>query len=201
MGYSHGNYWTEEKIKSAVFEVVEKLKLDRMPSKPEIEKYYGDYALTGKLKDSGGMYHYAKLYGLPIKESDTYFGIQYEQLANDILTKKGYDAELTSVLFPYDILVNKRVKIDVKVGRTLNSGNINYYKFRFGKAKQTCDVYVAIALNTDESINKIYIIPASAVSGKTQLTIGYKTSKYDRYIDRWDYIKTIDNIFKSIETS
>lgn len=201
MGRSHGEHWTDESIRAAVFEVVEKLNLNRMPSKPEIERYYDNYALTGKLKDSGGMYHYAKLYGLQIKESDTSFGIQYEHIIKRMLTEKGYAAELTTVLFPYDILVNKRVKIDVKVGRMLSANNLNYYKFGFNKLMPTCDIYVAVALNADESINKIYVIPASTMSGKTQVTMGVKSSRYDKYIDRWDLIESVDNVFKYIETS
>jgi hypothetical protein len=147
------------------------------------------------------MYHYANVYGLQIKDSESLFGKKYEQLVRDILIEKGHDAELTSMKFPYDILVNRRVKIDVKAGRIVKTKGCDYYTFNLEKSKQTCDIYAVVTLNKDDEISKIYIIPASIMSGKTQLSIGIMSSRYDKYIDRWDLIETIDNAFESIEAS
>jgi hypothetical protein len=201
MGYTHGKQWTEDKIKKAVFEVVDKLGLDRMPSVSEIDIHYGNTSLSNKLSKGGGIYHYANIYGLEIKNSDTAFGIKYEKYVRDILIKKGHDAELTSPRFPYDVLVNKRVKVDVKAGRIVKTGNVDYYTFNLEKQKQTCDLYIVVTLSKNDSINKIYVMPASIMSGKTQLSMGVKSSRYDKYIDRWDLIETIDNAFESIEVS
>lgn len=199
MGHTHGTQWTEQKIKAAVLEVVEKLELDRMPSKSEMEEYYGDAALTNKLAKGGGLYHYANIYGLPIKQSETQFGLKYERMVRDILIVQGHDAEITSTKCPYDILVNKRVKVDVKVGRIVRSAPSPYYTFGLAKTVQTCDIYVAVTLDKNDSVHKIYIIPASVMSGKSQLSIGMKTSRYDKYVDRWDYIETVDKVFEEIE--
>lgn len=199
MGYAHGKQWTEEGVKKAVFEVVEKLELDRMPSRSEMEEYYGNSALTNKLGKNGGIYHYANLYGLSIKKSESLFGLKYEKLIRDMIIKMGNDAELTSAKFPYDILVNKRVKIDVKAGRIYKSNGYSFYTFNLEKARQTCDIYIVVTLGEDDEVNKIYVIPSSVMSGKTQLSIGIKASKYDKYVDRWDYIETVDKVFEEIE--
>ena len=199
MGYTHGKQWTEQEVRDAVFEVVDSLEIDRMPSKSEIEEHYGDTSLTNKLSKGGGFYHYANVYGLSIKKSESMFGLRYEKIMRDMLIAKGHDAELTSTKFPYDILVNKRVKIDVKAGRIVKSAPSPYYTFNLEKLAQTCDIYVVVTLTEKDEINKIYVIPASVMSGKTQLSIGIETSKYDKYVDRWDYIETIDRAFEEIE--
>lgn len=87
------------------------------------------------------------------------------------------------------------------LGRIIKAKGYDYYTFNLEKAKQTCDVYVAVALDANDNINKIYIIPASVMSGKTQLSIGINSSRYDKYIDRWDLIEIIDNALESIEAS
>ena len=201
MGYAHGKQYTPEEIKEAVFEVVAQLGLDRMPSKSEIEEYYGDMSLTNKISRSGGFYHLANIYGLEVKKSESYFGIKHEQLIREMLIARGFDAELTPTRAPYDILVDGRVKIDVKAGRIVKTNGCGYYTFNLEKIMQTCDVYVVVTLNSDDTINKIYVIPASIMTGKTQLSIGIAKSKYERFVDRWDYIETLDEVFGDIEAS
>lgn len=83
MGYTHGKRWDEEEIKRSVLEIVEKMGMDRMPSRSEIEEYTGNTALASKLARGGGIYHYAKLLGLQIKKSETLFGKKHEQIVRD----------------------------------------------------------------------------------------------------------------------
>ena len=200
MGYTHGKRWDEEEIKRSVLEIVEKMGMDRMPSRSEIEEYTGNTALTNKLAKSGGIYHYAELLGLPIKKSETLFAMKYEGMVKSILLSQGMEADLTPMKAPYDILVNKRVKIDVKASRVVKSGPSDCYSFNLEKPMQTCDVYVAITLEESDEIKDIYIIPASVMSGKNQLSIGIHNSKYADYIERWDIIKTLDACFQVVET-
>jgi hypothetical protein len=201
MGYSHGKLWTESEVKRAVFEVVEKLQLDRMPSRKEMDDYFGNAALSNRLAKTGGLYHYAEIYGLEVKKSESLFGIELERHLRDELIKRGYVAELTSIKFPYDILVNGRVKIDVKAGRILKTKGSSYYTFNLEKTAQTCDLYVAVTMRPDDEINKMYIIPSSVMTGKTQLSLGANKSRYDKYVDRWDIIEKLDKAFKAVEAS
>lgn len=200
MGYAHGIRWTKDKIDQEISEVMNYLGIDRMPSKTEMENYYMNSALTNKLCKTGGFYKYAKEHGLKIKYSESRLGIEYENLINDALLKRGYDVKLTTTKFPYDILVNNRVKVDVKVGRKVKTGESDYYTFNLEKLIQTCDVYVAVALGRNNGRNEIYVIPSSIMSGKTQLSIGAQKSAYDKYIDRWDIVKALDEAFILIES-
>lgn len=201
MGYAHGKQWNEELIKEAVFEVVTKLELDRMPTRKEMDEYFGNAGLSGKVSKSGGFYHYANIFGLSIKSTESAFGIKYEHIVKDMLVSLGNDAELTTTKFPYDILVNKRVKVDVKVGRIVKTRDCDYYTFNLEKKNQTCDIYAVVALDRADEIKKMYVIPASVMSGKSQLSIGITNSKYDKYIDRWDLIEMLDRAFIEIEAS
>lgn len=199
MGHTHGTKWTDDLVIDKINEVVDFLKLDRMPSRSEIEQYYGNHALINKISKTGGFYKYAKLLGLEIKNSESKLGIEYELKIISILQSMGFSAEHTSVKHPYDILVNGRVKIDVKVANISIVRGSKMYSFHLDKSMHSCDLYVAVALNDNKSISKIYIIPASVLNGKKQLAIGFEKSKYDQYLLRWDFVEKIDKSLSELE--
>ena len=49
MGYTHGTRWTDEIIKNKILEVVKFYNLDRMPTRSEVEVYFGDYSLSNAI--------------------------------------------------------------------------------------------------------------------------------------------------------
>ena len=112
MGYTHGTKWTEDSIKEGVLKVVSDLELDRMPSRKEVESFYGDSALTGAVSKRIGWYNLAHQLGLSIKDSETYFGKKQEQLVREELISMGYEVRRMPQNFPYDLLVN-----DCEIGR------------------------------------------------------------------------------------
>ena len=199
MGYSHGKRWTYEDIKNEIYEVIDFLGIQRMPSRQEIEDYYSNSSLTNKISKTGGLYKWAKILGLEVKKSDTKLGIQYEQTIKEKLEKIGFTCELTSIRHPYDILVNGRVKIDVKVENISKVRGYDVYSFRLEKRMQTCDLYVAICLDEKKQMKKTYVIPSSIMSGKCQLCIGVWKSKYDVFLEGWDLINDFDIAMKKIE--
>lgn len=200
MGHSHGTKWTDEALKVAVCNMVTILELERMPSRSEMDEYFGNTSVTNKLAKSGGIYHHAKIWGLPIKNSETSFGLKYEKMVLENLRELGFsNVMLTSMKHPYDILVDGRVKIDVKVGRKVKSGAADYFTFNLEKKMQTCDIYVALALGEYDELIKTYIIPSSIMSGKKQLSLGINHSQYEKYVGRWDYITMYNNAFSKIE--
>ena len=69
MGYSHGHKWTNQDIVNGIEEVIEFLGIDRMPTKQEIETYYGNTALLNKIAKTGGLYLWAENLGLEVKDS------------------------------------------------------------------------------------------------------------------------------------
>jgi hypothetical protein len=193
--------WTEQKIIDGIKEVMKQKGIERMPSRSEIDRHYGNSALTNKISKTGGFYFYADKLGLEIKESETALGTFAQNFVRLKLITLGFDAEKTSTKFPYDLLVNRRVKIDVKSGRIFQNSTGQYYAFNLEKKFQTCDFFIAVTLGKNDEIKKIYIIPSSILSGKTQLSIGVEKSIYNKYIDRWDLIEMLDTAYVEIEAS
>ena len=199
MGYTHGRRWTDEKIRQAVLRVVGAYKLDRMPSRNECINYYGDYSLSNAIsKRRGGWYGLAKELGLPIKKSETYFGKTQEGIVCEMLVARGFEVEKMPQNFPYDILVDNSVKIDVKASHLYNGKQGNFFTFNLEKKFATCDVYVLLALDENDSIINAFIVPSKFVIKNTQISMGEYTSKYHKYRDRWDYISNLSEYFASI---
>ena len=188
MGYAHGTKWTDELIKEKVIEVVNVLELDRMPSQKECENYFHNCSLTNAIARRTGWYTLANEMGLAIKDSETYFGKKQEQTAQEKLISKGYEVRRMPQNFPYDLLVNDCVKIDVKVSRLYRGPAGNFYTFNIEKPFCTCDIYMLYILNDDNSEKDTLIIPSKFVPTNTQISVGEINSKYYRYSQRWDYI-------------
>ena len=192
--------WTEEEVHDQIIDVMKSLNLNRMPSRNEIEKVHCNSKLTNKISKTGGFYAWARRIGLDIKESETLLGSEVECYIKDFMITLGHDVEMTTTKCPYDLYVNRRVKIDVKAGRVVHSGISPYYTFNLEKATPTCDFFVAVTLSGADVPDKIYVIPSSVMAGKTQLSVGIHKSIYDKYIDRWDLIERLDNAYAEIET-
>ena len=198
MGYAHGHKWTSQDIMNHIMQVVDFLEIDRMPSRSEIEEFYGDTALTNKIAKSGGFYHWASRLGLEVKDSESKFGIELEAQMRKLLESIGFKCEKTSTRYPYDLLVDDCVKIDVKAARKTKIKGSDAYSFRLAKEYQTCDVYIAVCVNDQKEILQIYIIPSIIMSGKKQLCMGVGHSMYDTYIQRWDIIQQMSEAFHQI---
>ena len=198
MGCAHGCRWTKQELESGIMKVVDFLDIDRMPSKSEIEEFYGNTSLSNKISRTGGLYYWADQLGLEIKESESKFGIEVELYVKEVLENMGFKCETTSTKHPYDLLVDDCVKVDVKAARVTKVRGSDAYSFRLAKPKQTCDVYVAVCVDDEKNIQKTYIVPSIIMSGKKQLAVGVEHSIYDAYIDRWDVIETMSEAFHRI---
>ena len=189
MGYTHGTKWTDELIRKGVKKVKEGLKLDRMPTRSECVKYTNSNALSVAItRRNGGWYGLAKELKLKIKESETTIGKRNEKLIKDTLEAKGYRVQQMSQNYPYDLLVNDCLKIDVKSSHLYIGKEGNFYTFRTGKRFATCDVYILVALDDIDEIVRTYILPSSVVINNIQISVGEITSKYNVYQDRWDIL-------------
>lgn len=189
MGYAHGIQWTDEKIKQSVREVIAAYELDRMPSRKECQQYFGNNCLTSTVsRREGGWYALAKEMGLPIKKSETYLGKKQEEIVCDVLTSKGFDVDKMPQNFPYDILADNAVKIDVKASHLYKNKQGNFYAFNLEKKYATCDIYILLTLDESNNIIDYYIVPSRFVIKNTQISMGEHSSKYHKFKDRWDYI-------------
>lgn len=199
MGYTHGHGWTDDDIRQAVLKVKDAYELDRMPSRKECINYYGNYSLANAVSKRGtGWYGLAKEMGLKIKDSETYLGKRHEDIVSKTLVSRGFEVERMPQNFPYDILVDNCVKIDVKASHMYHGKQGNFYTFNLEKRYATCDIYVLLTLDENNNITATYVVPSKFVFKNTQISIGTIASKYDRFKDRWDYISTISECLSSI---
>lgn len=199
MGYTHGHKWSDEKIKQAVLKVVAAYELDRMPSQKECINYYGSHALANAVaKRYGGWYGLAKEMELPIKKSETYLGKTQEGIVCEMLVSKGFEVERMPQNFPYDILVDNCIKIDVKASHLYRGKQGNFFTFNLEKRYATCDIYVLLTLDEDNNIINSFIVPSKFVIKNTQISIGEYVSKYHKFRDRWDYISKLSEYLASV---
>lgn len=199
MGYTHGEQWNYEKICESIRKVAIELGLERIPTYAEMRSYYGNDRLTNAISKAGGISKFQSAVNLPVKESETAFGNSCENLcAAQIEDIVGLKAVRMNAKYPYDILANGTVKIDVKSGHLYETPNKQrFYTFNLEKRDQTCDVFVCYCMSRTNIIQKTYIIPSCALSGKTQLSVGENKSAYDVYLDCWDIIQQYDSFMQS----
>lgn len=193
--------WTDELIRKGILEVVEHIGETRMPTAYELREYHGDCRLIGAITRRGGFMTWANKMELPMKDGDVMLGLGYEKYTKELLEKNGFGCVHTSTKFPYDILVNGKVKLDVKVSHLVEIGNGRGYTFKVAKNMPKCDLYVVYCLDEFEvgKIAKTYIIPAHVLTGMSQLTIGKECSKYDAYLNRWELIERFNDSLMKLE--
>lgn len=188
--------WTDDKIEAGVKECMKTLAIDRMPSSTEFK----DIGRTDihcalskhPLKYSG----WAEKLGIKQKSSDTVKGQKYEVILENILKAKEYEVERMTTKYPYDFVVNEHVKVDVKVGAPHHHFGTRCHTFRPSKKHPTCDLYICIALDEQEEIEKIFVIPSKFAQIVT-LNI-CNDSKYNAFIDRWDYIDRYTEFYERL---
>jgi hypothetical protein len=198
LGYTHGTKWTDDLIKEKVLEVVAALELERMPSRKECEMHFQDGGLVNAISKRCGFYKLANQLGLPIKESETYFGKKQEAVAQEQLISMGYEVRRMSQNFPYDLLVNDCLKVDVKASNLYSGVKGNFYAFNLEKPFCTCDIYMLYLLNNDKTEKDVLIVPSVFVATNTQISVGEITSKYYKYSQRWDYIASYSEFLASV---
>lgn len=197
MGYTHGKMWTQNKIAAEIMTAKNKLEIKRMPTVSELKNInMGD--LSNAIAKSNGFKWWAEALNLPVKNSETGLGKKYEKIFADFIYKKlKYNSQQMSMKFPYDVLIEGLVKVDVKCGYVYTNSRVgSFYTFNLETANRKSDFLACYCLNKDKSIHKTYIIPAIVMQGKTQLSVGIVTSKYDKFIDRYDLISDYLNFYQ-----
>lgn len=190
MAYSHGKKWTDEKIRRSIIEMMQKTGQKTFPTHSEMDAFYGDKKLSNAVSKHGGTEKFANLLNLSVKPCESKFGKSFEDFcAESIWNLYGFNVEKMKPKYPYDLLVDNSVKIDVKAGHIYKTQDgSKFFTFNIEKDKQTCDIFVCYCLSKDGKIEKVLIIPACVLSGKTQLSVG-KNSRYDNYIDAWHLVQ------------
>jgi len=95
------------------------------------------------------------------------------------------------------LYVNNAIKVDIKAAKPYtNSKTGTFHTFNLDKKEHACDIFMMFAIEHDESIGRILIIPSKELKVK-QLSIGAK-SQYNKYVNRWDYFDKYANFMNGI---
>lgn len=188
MGYTHGTKWTEELIKEKVLEVKRHLEIDRMPSRKECVDYFHDCSLANAVSKKLGWYQLARDMGLEVKNSETGFGKTYEAIAQEMLRARGYEVRRMAQNFPYDLLVDNSVKIDVKASKLYRGKNGDFFSYNLEKTFATCDFYILFEVGDEGDISRVMVLPSNYVIAQNQISVGVVKSKYHKFTDKWDLI-------------
>lgn len=192
--------WKKGLVEKKIIEVSNLFNKGTMPTKKQCDEYMGNCSLSNKISKSGGFNYWADKLNLKRSKSETNKGKKYENILEKYLNETyGYKIKQMSTKFPYDILVEDFIKIDVKIGNLYNYNNGNYYSFNLETKDIKCDFFVCYALNEDKEIGKVYIIPSFIMQGKIQLSIGQINSKYDKYLDAWYLIEKYINFKENLK--
>ena len=191
--------WTDEKIESGIREIMNSLYINRMPTRTEVIEIMGNNTLGARLCRDGGYRCWANRLGLDVQENRTNLGLDYEYVAKQMLEDKfNYKVEKMTTRYPYDLLVNDAIKVDVKVGKPNFIKTSRVHTFGLHNRYSSCDLFIIFALEESGDIEKTLIIPGHELN-VTTLCIG-KQSRYDVYSDRWDYFGLYDNFYKKISS-
>lgn len=201
MGYTHGRKWEDGDIEKDLLKIIDTLKLDHFPTKKEMIDFYGNRSLSNKVSKTGGSRYYAELLGMKVAQCESEFGNFYEEFAvDDIFEHTGFLSVHTEIKYPYDLLTNGNIKVDVKSSQKnyRKASAFPYYTFNLEKKQPTCDLYMLYCLDNDCFIERTIIVPSCIVAGNTQIGVG-GLSKWEAYEDRWDYFNMYDNFYREIK--
>lgn len=192
--------WSEEAIIESIMMIVASNNMKTFPTHREMEEFYGDKALSMKVSKSGGTRYWAKKLGLPIKECESEFGNAYELKAmNDIFEETGMHSRQTEPRYPYDLVVNNCIKVDVKVSRQIFTNCHTWQNsFNLEKKDPTCDIFMLYCLDKNGIFIKRLIIPSCVLTGQTQVGVG-KNSKWNRYKENWNAFWDYYSFYKGLK--
>ena len=194
--------WNKDNIEKALRYMVEQTGQKTLPTHAETKKFYGNYKLSNAMRRNGGPRYWGERMNLEFKDCDSRKGEQFEDYFVAEMLEKGFDAERVNYdepRFPFDVLINGCVKVDVKVARVFGSDKQGYYSFNLEHKKHSCDFFVCYCLDSSgENIVKTYIIPASIMDGKSQIGVGLSQSKDDAYSGRYDLMGQTCEFYDSL---
>jgi hypothetical protein len=188
--------WSDELIKEEIFKCKEILCIDRMPTSNEL-KSIGRVDLSSAICKTYNFSGWANRVGLQqYQTTTTRIGEKYENLIKGMLENRGYVVNNTTPKHIYDLLVNNCLKVDVKASKPgLNNGR-RAHTFNLHNSLPNCDLYICLVIDEIDRIEKTLIIPSHKLS-ITSLKV-YKESKYDEFIDKWEYVENYVKFFESV---
>ncbi|QIB56539.1 hypothetical protein [Blautia producta] len=200
MSYTHGRRWTEEIISESILNIVSSCGMNTFPTHSEMEEFYGNKALCVKISRTGGTRYWAERLHLPIKKCESEFGNDYELKAmDDIWKETGMHSRQTKPRYPYDLVVNNWIKVDVKVSKQIYTNCHTWQNsFNLEKKDPTCDIFILYCLDKNGTFIKKLIIPSCVLTGQTQVGVG-NNSKWNKYEENWNTFWKYYEFYKGLK--
>ena len=189
--------WNETNIESEILKSAKALNLYRMPTSSELRSLKR-LDLQVAISKNGGFRYWSKKVNLPLQENETNKGQRYEDVIEKMLKSKGFEVERMTTGHAYDIVVDDHVKIDVKVASPHHHFGTRSHTFRPPNKNPSCDIYICVALNEDDDIENIFVIPSKFAKVQTLNITAGGNSKYNNFIDKWSYVSEYSNFFNSV---
>ena len=176
------NYWNEVTVAAELTAAA--VPFGRMPTTKELHEIgRNDLALAASRR--GGLAYWSVKLGLALKGEKTQFGLAIEEKICVWLREQGWDAVRQNRRAPFDILVNGKLRIDVKAARFTSYATDYKYReegFVFNTKKNRCDLFLLCLCGSDWSIVHKLFIPA-AVAPSTITISDVARTKYSKYLD------------------
>lgn len=156
--------WTEGDIDKEV-RAAAMLFGGRMPSAPELQGA-GNNALAAQISRSPGGYRaVAKRLGLSLKDSCTAFGQDWEAYVDTVLKNVGRESVRQTTRAPFDLLVDGKVRVNVKSARWHKYGPCKGFFFGIAQTWKHCDVFALVKV--DGPTPAILWVPSSEAQQQT----------------------------------
>jgi len=175
--------WTDELVRDELVGIC--AATGTFPSNSELEQL-GRSDLANQITRRGGFVQWSNQMGYKRKPSDSDFGWHGERLCIEKLTKEGFLAEPThEVRAPYDILVNKCIRVDVKSANYAEYGACRGWFYRIGKHSQS-DFIMLYQVDTGDA----YYIPWQ-VCPTTNVTISRDGGIYKDFKNNVELLREV----------
>ena len=160
-----------------------------MPSCKELRRL-GRNDLACAIARTGGLKAWAVRLGLQLQECDTTRGNRMESRVAQKLREQGHEVRLTTCKCPFDLLVDKAVRVEVKMARKYlppNSHGGGCYTFNFGSHSDTrvFDVAVLVCVDQDDAPTAFYLLPKDRCRETVTITAA---PTWEQYREKWDLI-------------
>lgn len=178
--------WSESMVADAILESFKST--GRFPSAPYLRET-GQNGLSCAIVRTGGFVKWAKRLGIDREKSDSDVGWDGERQVQELLTGRGFVVEKQAgVTWPFDLLVNKSLRVDVKSAKFATYGPCSGWFYRIGKAPQADLIAL---MQTDAG--SVYFIPWPLVPF-SNITISKSGGKWASFMNRFDIV---DEMVKS----
>lgn len=151
MGWSHGQRWTTERVVSELAPHAKRL--GRMPSMPELRSAGRNDLACAVMRL--GLKKVRQQLGLDLKPSQTEMGQRWEVYVEGVLRSLGHQVERQTTRAPFDLLVDGRVRVNVKSAtfRSYRTGNsvCSGHFFGIGHTAKRCDVFALVRVDGSDT--------------------------------------------------